>query len=644
MNAPNMVQSEWTVANQDLLVAEFSRLKARLRGEEESAASVGLELARSRLKVPAAIDNLVSHFALTPFERDILLLAAGVEMDSELAALCGGATSNVPGAGLSFSLVISLLAEPHWSALVPTGPLRFWRLLELGGEGSLVTCRLRIDERILHYLAGISYLDQRLQAYMREVREPAVIGEGQGTRAKEIAALVKSCASKLPVLQLWGMDDDGKCDVAASVAAQLGLQIYVASGDSLPCAAEDLETISQLWQREAVLFNAALFIDCQGVVPSLPLRRFAARAGGLTMLAVQEPVKLEVEYIGFRIDKPVAEDRCKLWRQNLGEKAGQYTHVLQDVAAEFRLSAREIRRACSLLAVNESDHLISAEEQLRQVCLAGQSTCLGGLAQRIEPRAHWDNLILPKTQKAILQQIVVHLRHRFKVYQDWGFAGQSSRGLGIAALFAGESGTGKSMAAEVLANELRRELFRIDLSAVVSKYIGETEKNLAQVFDAAEEHGCILFFDEADALFGKRSEVRDSHDRYANIEVSFLLQRMEAYDGLAILTTNQKTALDPAFHRRLRFVVNFPFPQSGEREAIWRNMFPPSTPIEGLDYAKLSRLQITGGNIRNIALSAAFLAAEAGTPVTMQHILQSAQAEAGKRERPLSEAETRGWG
>jgi SpoVK/Ycf46/Vps4 family AAA+-type ATPase len=244
---------------------------------------------------------------------------------------------------------------------------------------------------------------------------------------------------------------------------------------------------------------------------------------------------------------------------------------------------------------------------------------------------------------ATLRQIGSHVRHRLTVFEHWGFGGRGARGQGLAVLFAGESGTGKTMAAEVLADELHLELFRIDLSAVVSKYIGESEKNLARVFDAAEDSGAILLFDEADALFGKRSEVKDSHDRYANIEVSYLLQRMEAYRGLAILTTNQKSALDMAFHRRLRFVVNFPFPEAAEREAIWRRVFPAATPTEGLDHVKLARLQVAGGNIRNIALNAAFHAAEDGRPVTMAHLLRAAHAEAGKRDRPLSDAEKRGW-
>jgi len=198
------------------------------------------------------------------------------------------------------------------------------------------------------------------------------------------------------------------------------------------------------------------------------------------------------------------------------------------------------------------------------------------------------------------------------------------------------------MAAEVIANDLQLNLYRIDLSAVVSKYIGETEKNLRRVFDAAEESGAILLFDEADALFGKRSEVKDSHDRYANIEVSYLLQRMEAYRGLAILTTNMKQALDPAFLRRIRFVVQFPFPDAPQRTEIWRRIFPQTTPTERLDVSKLARLNIPGGNIRNIALHAAFHAAEAGEPVRMIHLREAAKGEYAKLERPLTEAEV-GW-
>jgi SpoVK/Ycf46/Vps4 family AAA+-type ATPase len=239
--------------------------------------------------------------------------------------------------------------------------------------------------------------------------------------------------------------------------------------------------------------------------------------------------------------------------------------------------------------------------------------------------------------------MATQLRQRAKVYQEWGFAGKGSRGLGISALFHGESGTGKTMAAEVLANQFRLDLYRIDLSAVVSKYIGETEKNLERIFTAAETGGVILLFDEADALFGKRTEVQDSRDRHANVEVSYLLQRMEAYQGLAILTTNLKNALDSAFLRRIRFLVAFPFPEASSRSEIWQRIFPPQTPTQGLDYEKLAQLKVAGGNIRNIAMNAAFTAADTDEPVMMKHILQAAQREYLKLKRLLNDEETKGW-
>jgi len=283
-------------------------------------------------------------------------------------------------------------------------------------------------------------------------------------------------------------------------------------------------------------------------------------------------------------------------------------------------------------------------QHVRQVESRAQARSrLDDLAQRIEPSAGWEDLVLPEPQRQLLAEIAGQVRQRPRVYDAWGFGGAGIRGLGISALFAGPSGTGKTMAAEVLARELRLDLYRIDLSQVVSKYIGETEKNLRRVFDAAEGGGSILLFDEADALFGKRSEVKDSHDRYANIEVSYLLQRMESYRGLAILTTNLKNALDPAFLRRLRFVVSFPFPDAAQREEIWRRVFPSLTPTEMLDAGRLARLNVAGGHIRNIALHAAFLAAEADEPVRMAHVLRAARGEYAKLEKTLTEAEIGGW-
>ena len=283
------------------------------------------------------------------------------------------------------------------------------------------------------------------------------------------------------------------------------------------------------------------------------------------------------------------------------------------------------------------------KEELWNACRVEGRSRLEGLAQRIEPVATWDDLVLLEKDREMLRRIALHVRQRTTVYESWGFTAKSSRGLGISALFAGASGTGKTMAAEVLAHTLRLDLFRVDLSQVISKYIGETEKNLSRIFDAADEGAAILLFDEADALFGKRSEVKDSHDRYANVEVSYLLQRMETYRGLAILTTNRKNALDHAFLRRIRFVVDFPFPEAVQRAEIWRRAFPLRTPTEGLHIDRLARLRVSGGNIHNIAMGAAFLAADAQQPVRMEHLLSAARNEFAKLETPLTDAEVAGW-
>ena len=266
---------------------------------------------------------------------------------------------------------------------------------------------------------------------------------------------------------------------------------------------------------------------------------------------------------------------------------------------------------------------------------------LDGLAQRIPPVSGWEDLVLPPEPLDLLHRLASQVRSRAVVYDDWGFGRKLNRGLGITALFAGESGTGKTMAAEVIASDLHLDLYRIDLSTVISKYIGETEKNLRRVFDSVEASGAILFFDEADALFGKRSEVRDSHDRYANIEINYLLQRMESYRGLAILATNMKQALDPAFLRRLRFVIEFPFPGLEERRQMWQKIFPAETPTRDLDLDRLARMNVTGGVIHNIAVGAAFLAAGASSPVTMPLVFDAARAEFRKLERPIDESEFR---
>ncbi|HET9831963.1 MAG TPA: ATP-binding protein, partial [Vicinamibacterales bacterium] len=313
---------------------------------------------------------------------------------------------------------------------------------------------------------------------------------------------------------------------------------------------------------------------------------------------------------------------------------------IRAIVNQFSFTLSDIRSSV-VHACSEGQAPLGAA--LWRTCRTASRDGLEDLAQRIDARATFDDLVLPDAQKNILADIVTHVRNRATVHGKWGFRASGAHGLGISALFAGASGTGKTMAAEVLANVLDVDLFRIDLSSVVSKYIGETEKNLRRIFDAAETGGVILLFDEADALFGKRSEVKDSHDRYANIEVSYLLQRMESYRGLAILTTNLRSALDAAFLRRIRFTVQFPFPDFVQRAEIWRRAFPSQTPTLGLDVDRLAQLSLAGGSIHNLALNAAFFAADSNEPVRMAHVLRAAHAEYAKLEKALTDAEVAGW-
>jgi ATP-dependent 26S proteasome regulatory subunit len=626
--------TDWQTANQRYLAAELDRLKAALerhvgrevrRNDAEQAAAE----AAGALPAPSALDHVCAGFGLSSFERDVLLLCAGHELDAEFAELCGGA------AHPTFGLALAALPEAYWSALSPDGPLRRWRLVEPAGGGGLAAAQLRIDERVLHHLTGVATIDERLRALVTPLGAPSTLSPSREAAADRIAALWTAGGDGRhvpPPVQLTGPDLIGRRAVAAAACATVGLHAFAFDGADVPATPEEREALARLWEREAVLGGAALVVECENdggkaVVSFLELVQ------GVRLVSTREPIRSHAEPI-LRVDLPPlgADEQLSAWHESLAD--GAPPDELGAVVQQFRLGVGGIEAA----AVQ-----VRAGASVWDASRAQARPRLDDLAQRIEPAARWNDLVLPEPQLETLREIPVHVRRRTTVYEDWGFAAKGPRGLGISALFAGPSGTGKTMAAEVLASDLRLDLYRIDLSAVVSKYIGETEKNLRRVFDAAEEGGAILLFDEADALFGKRSEVKDSHDRYANIEVSYLLQRMEAYRGLAILTTNQKGALDPSFLRRIRFVVQFPFPDAAQRTEIWRRVFPVDTPTEGLDHAQLARLNVAGGNIRNIALRAAFLAADAGEPVRMKHVLGAARGEYAKLEKPLSDTEIGGW-
>ncbi|MDV7390898.1 ATP-binding protein [Arthrospira platensis SPKY1] len=615
---------------------------------------------------PPALLILARRLGLSRFEQDILLLCLGMELDTRFPTLCAQAQDDPNRPYPTFALALALFDEPAWEALSPERPLRYWQLIEINQPGAqpLTTSALRIDERILNFAKGLNYLDDRLAPLLAPFEvslDDELLPPSQETAVTQIIGRVRR---RRPdgaplVIQLLGPDSLSKQMAAQRAAAELGLHLNRLPAELLPTDPGQLERIARLWQRESILLPVALYLDAHdgdgeaagGQTP--PLQRFLARSQGIFFLGTRDlRAGLGAAATAVEIHRPTPAEQQAIWQAVLavsGERLsanGDDAWIAEGsalLAGQFNLNAPAIRQigrsalAEPTTAETDPSRFTHHVARLWHACLTNTRPRLDLLAQRIDPKAVWDDIVLSDELAGLLRQISVQVAHRHTVYDAWGFRDKMSRGLGLSALFAGESGTGKTMAAEVLANELRLNLYRIDLSAVVSKYIGETEKNLRRLFDAAEDGGAILFFDEADALFGKRSEVKDSHDRYANIEINYLLQRMEAYRGLAILATNRKSALDSAFMRRLRFVVNFAFPDLAQRRAIWRRILPPQTPQADLDFDHLARLNLTGGSIQNVALNAAFLAAQRDEPVTMPLLLEAARAELRKLERPVRE-------
>jgi len=651
---------DWPEANQRYLMAAVGLVRSVLEGHTQGAggdaqnsgrghaAEEALREAADTMPAPAALETLSAAFRLSPFERDLLLLCAGIELDSTFAACCAAAHGDPRKLYPTFSLALAALPGAHWSALSPSSSLRRWRLIELSNQEGLVAAPLRIDERVLHFLTAVNHLDDRLQALVEPVSVAlAELPASQLEPVGRIAQLWAKCESQTPpIVQLCGPDGIGRRTIAALACREIGLRLHALRCSDLPGSAAERESLARLWEREALLSHSALLIEAdemEAADHARTLLPFLENVQGILLVSRREPLRpWRRPIVRFDVRKPTSAEQKELWSKSLGESFARLNGQVDNVVSQFSLGSRNIAAACASLG-SQAGAEAELGRRLWDACRIQSRARLDDLAQRIEPAATWEELVLPEAQRALLLEIAAHVRQRAKVYEAWGFAQKGERGLGISALFAGSSGTGKTMAAEVLARELRLDLFRIDLSSVVNKYIGETEKNLRRLFDAAEEGGAILLFDEADALFGKRSEVKDSHDRYANIEVSYLLQRMEAYRGLAILTTNMRSALDPAFLRRLRFIVQFPFPDAIQRAEIWRRIFPASTPTHELDLLKLSRLNVAGGNIRNVALNAAFLAADAGEPVRMIHLLRAARSEYAKLEKPLTESEIGGW-
>ncbi|MFQ5856209.1 MAG: AAA family ATPase, partial [Anaerolineae bacterium] len=495
----------WHDANQRYIMAALAEVRRALEqhaprsqdvpnaGAPDGAAQQALREAAAAMPAPPTLETLSEMFGLSPFERRVLLLCAGMELDSSFALLCAAAQGDPRRTNPTFSLALAALPEAHWSALSPAAPLRYWRLIEVGTSDGLTQSLLRIDERVLHYLTGVQHMDERLVGFVESVQGTDGLVPSHRALAERLAATWSQAAGNgpLPIVQLCGNEGASQRAIAAAACAMLGLDLHVMSAQVIPLDPRELEALMRLWGREAALSASALLVDCgemdtnDAARESAITRLIEGTRGALIVVGRERRSSPHRPVVTLEVGKPTIGEQWALWESGLGEAASSLDGRVEALVSQFSLSVPTIHAICAealgRVATGDGHSRESPTDLgtvLWDVCRVQARPRLDDLAQRIKPVATWDDLVLPEAQLRILREIAVHVRQRMKVYETWGFAAKSSRGLGISALFAGASGTGKTMAAEVLANELQLDLYCIDLSQVVSKYIGETEKNL----------------------------------------------------------------------------------------------------------------------------------------------------------------------
>lgn len=621
-------------------------------------------------------------FDLSSFDLDLILIALAPELDLRYerlyAYLQDDVTRKRPSVELAFNLLCpsaaaKLVRRKHFA---PNAPLIRYGLLHLIPDVNqvqppLLAHYLRLDEQIVRLLLGQEGIEPLLAPFCQLNKAAVSFKElpliPQMKQALAVLAVQRHAENQPLHLYFQGPHDSGKRLGAEAIADKLGMSLLAVDLVRVLESQTDFEQFLKLLFREAWFQNAILYLDGfdtlrqqDYTIPCQRLMDMLAEDAGITILAgVESWVSVasgQTDVIPVSFPIPDFVQRRTYWQAKLAE--ARITLDTQDLYAlsdRFRLTPDQIANAvaiarnqvCWRAAAKSCDELTaqSSDRPTISDLFAAARTQSGHdlmtLARKIEPKYTWADIVLSSDQLDQLRELCNQAKYRHIVYGEWGFERKLSLGKGLNILFTGSPGTGKTMAAEVIANELQLDLYKIDLSQVVSKYIGETEKNLDRIFTAALNANAILFFDEADALFGKRSEVKDAHDRYANIEIGYLLQKMEEYEGVAILATNLRQNLDEAFVRRLQFIVEFPFPDEEYRRRIWEVVFPPEAPLsDRVDFSVLAReIKLAGGNIKNIALAAAFYAAEAGDRIQMSHLVQAARREYQKLGRTWNEVE-----
>jgi hypothetical protein len=617
-------------------------------------------VSRARVEVSeidhVPLERLRRVFRLSPTEVRVLVLLVGLEIDVSLRERVRGLMADHSRPHPDVGLLAELLYHGPEKARVPE---------ELGADGVLLRCglihvdrisdvafvlrRVRAVERVIELVHGKDVLDRELTRFVDLISPmPPADLVLDGPLFDELTGLVGAAIETArrgrphPVLLLSGHDGSGRKTLLAAAAASHGFSTMRIRAKALPRDEASLRQLGPMLLREAILWHAVVVLDgvdqlgpeamnyrADEILLGAYTGPIAATCGKIT----GKPPQMGRGAVVLEVPVPGETTREELWRRALPTDANL---DLPRWAAERYFITPGVINAAAVAAVakakarSNSGHdptLVAPDlhEGLRGVLDAKLAT----LGMRITWRQTWDDLVLPDDAVLEVREFIARIRHRRLVYESWGFGRKVAKGLGLSALFSGPPGTGKTMVAGLIAEELKLDLYQVDLSKVVSKWIGETEKNLAELFDAAEAGHAILLFDEADSLFAKRTEVKSSNDRYANLEVNYLLQRMEAFAGVVILTTNHETSIDEAFRRRLSLRVDFPVPEPEERERLWRTLLPAQAEVSAdIDFDGLAhRFEMTGGYIKNAALRAAFLAADEGTAIAMRHLMRAARAE-----------------
>ncbi|MBA4142861.1 MAG: ATP-binding protein [Nitrosospira sp.] len=658
---------QWLASNPEVpaeLAAKLDQLEAQLQERRKKSPSLGAELRLERLQ---------ELFELTRLDIDTLLVCMTSELDLRYEKLYAYLQDDLNKKKPSVELLLNLLAPSLESSVAarqrfsPEAPLLQFRLIELFEEPPHLPCPLlsrfvKVDDRIVQYLLGAEGPDERIRAFTElEIESPGLEQLPLDDEIKQglIRLAIGTPDPRTVVVHLKGPSVTDKQSVAQAVCRHRKQRLLIIDLERLAAEPEaGLSKALTLIHREARLQHAALF--WKGVEALHTEQRrgmliifIQSLKHGCSMEFLDGEIALEathslrgMTYFTVTLPRPSFLHRTQTWLTALEEyQAAIEPTDIAELAVKFKFSRSQIHNATST-AKNlarwhdpGSQHITMRE--LYEACRIHSNQKLSSLAHKIALKYRWNDIILPLDRTEQLREICNHVKYRDRIYTEWGFDIKLAMGKGLCVLFAGPSGTGKTMSADIIAGELGLDLYKIDLSNVVSKYIGETEKNLSRIFDEAETSNAILFFDEADALFGKRSEVKDSHDRYANIETGYLLQRMEEHEGIVILASNFRKNMDEAFVRRLHFTVEFPFPNEEDRLRIWENVWPEAMPRDpNLDLEFLARrFQVTGGNIRNIALSAAFLAADDTGVVGMRHLVRATQREYQKMGKLVSESD-----